>query len=144
MEIQGVVKAILPQETGIGKKSGTPWARQSYVIETGDSQYKRHCCFSVFGMDKIMQYNIHVGDTINVFIDIDANEWNGKWYNQINAYRVDKINSNVTTAQTKAEPNVAPSATMQQSQTQSTKNNSVSSTSVNDESSALGDDDFPF
>jgi hypothetical protein len=44
--------------------------------------------FNVFGEDKLKEFNIQVGDELTVSFDIDAREYNGRWYNDIRAWRV--------------------------------------------------------
>ena len=73
MELAGKVIAVLEPRGGVSK-SGNEWKVQEYVIETHD-QYPRRMCFDVFGADKIQQFNIQVGEELNVFFDIDAREW---------------------------------------------------------------------
>ena len=65
---------------------------QEYVIETHD-QYPRRMCFDVFGADKIQQFNIQVGEELNVSFDIDAREWQGRWFNSIRAWKVDRVSA---------------------------------------------------
>ena len=72
MELAGKVIAVLEPRGGVSK-SGNEWKVQEYVIETHD-QYPRRMCFDVFGADKIQQFNIQVGEELNVFFDIDARE----------------------------------------------------------------------
>jgi hypothetical protein len=60
---------------------------QEYVIEV-PGQYPRHCAFTVFGEDRIKQMNIQNGEDLTVQFDIDAREYNGKWYNDFRAYNV--------------------------------------------------------
>ena len=67
-----------------------PWKMQDYVIETHE-QYPRKMAFTVFGEDKINQFNIQMGEEINVFFDINGREYNGRWYNDIRAWRVDRV-----------------------------------------------------
>ena len=43
----------------------------------------------VFGEDKINQFNIQVGEELTVHFDIDAREWQGRWFNSIRAWKVD-------------------------------------------------------
>ena len=71
-------------------KTGNEWKVQEYVIETHD-QYPRRMCFDVFGADKIQQFNIQVGEELNVSFDIDAREWQGRWFNSIRAWKVDRV-----------------------------------------------------
>ena len=68
MELAGKVIAVLEPRGGVSK-SGNEWKVQEYVIETHD-QYPRRMCFDVFGADKIQQFNIQVGEELNVFFDI--------------------------------------------------------------------------
>ena len=90
MELAGRVIAVLEPRGGVSK-TGNPWKVQEYVIETHD-QYPRRMCFDVFGEDKINQFNIQVGEELNVFFDVDAREWQGRWFNSIRAWRVDRVN----------------------------------------------------
>lgn len=90
MELAGKVIAVLEPRGGVSK-SGNQWKVQEYVIETHD-QYPRRMCFDVFGEDKIQQFNIQVGEELNVSFDIDAREWQGRWFNSIRAWKVERVN----------------------------------------------------
>ena len=87
MELSGKVIAVLEARSGVSK-TGNPWKVQEYVIETHD-QYPRRMCFDVFGEDKINQFNIQPGEELNVSFDIDAREWQGRWFNSIRAWKVE-------------------------------------------------------
>lgn len=84
MELAGRVIAVLEPKGGTSR-NGNEWKVQEYVIETHD-QYPRRMCFDVFGDDKIKQFNIQVGEELNVSFDIDAREWQGRWFNSIRAW----------------------------------------------------------
>ena len=88
MEITGKIIAVLPERGGVSK-TGNEWKTQEYVIETHE-QYPRKVCFNVFGADKISQFNIQVGEEMTVSFDINAREYNGRWYNDIRAWRVER------------------------------------------------------
>ncbi|MGN0036197.1 MAG: DUF3127 domain-containing protein [Bacteroidaceae bacterium] len=89
MEFSGKIIAVLPERGGISSKSGNEWKTQEYVIENHD-QYPRKMCFNVFGADKIAQFNIQLGEELTVQFDIDAREWNGRWFNDLRAWRIDR------------------------------------------------------
>ena len=91
MELAGKVIAVLEPRGGVSK-SGNEWKVQEYVIETHD-QYPHRMCFDVFGADKIQQFNIQVGEELNVFFDIDAREWQGRWFNSIRAWKVERVST---------------------------------------------------
>ena len=88
MEITGKIIAVLPERGGTSK-TGNEWKMQEYVIETHE-QYPKKVCFNVFGADKIAQFNIQAGDELTVSFDINAREYNGRWYNDIRAWRVER------------------------------------------------------
>lgn len=89
MELAGRVIAVLEPKGGTSR-NGNEWKVQEYVIETHD-QYPRRMCFDVFGDDKIKQFNIQVGEELNVSFDIDAREWQGRWFNSIRAWKVERV-----------------------------------------------------
>ena len=89
MELEGKVIAVLESRGGISKASGNPWKVQEYVIETIE-QYPHRMAFSVFGEDKINEYSIKMGETIKVSFDINCREYNGRWYNDIRAWKVER------------------------------------------------------
>ena len=74
----------------VHRGTATNWKVQEYVIETHD-QYPRRMCFDVFGDDKIKQFNIQVGEELNVSFDIDAREWQRCWFNSIRAWKVERV-----------------------------------------------------
>lgn len=106
MELAGKVIAILEPKGGVSKNTGNPWKTQDYVIETHE-QFPRRMVFNVFGEDKINQFNIQLGEEINVFFDINAREYQGRWFNDIRAWRVDRNVGEVSAAES-VNPQVAP------------------------------------
>jgi len=85
MEIQGIVIQVMPEQTGAGK-NGT-WRKQDFVIET-DAQYPKKVCFTVWG-DKIDLDKMQVGKRLNVSFDVESREYNGRWYTDVKAWRLD-------------------------------------------------------
>ena len=92
MELSGKVIAVLEPRGGVSK-TGNAWKVQEYVIETHE-QYPRKMCFDVFGEDKINQFNIQAGEELTVHFDIDAREWQGRWFNSIRAWKVERLDQN--------------------------------------------------
>lgn len=95
MELAGKVIAILEARSGVSKATGNPWKMQDYVIETNE-QYPRRMVFNVFGEDKINQFNIQMGEEINVFFDVNAREYQGRWYNDLRAWKIERITEEAT------------------------------------------------
>lgn len=112
MEIEGKIIAVLPQQSGVSSRTGNPWASQDYVIETHE-QYPRKCCFRVFGSDKIQSMAIKAGEELRVSFDIDSHEYNGRWYNDIRAWKVERVDAAAAAA---AQAPAAPVASQAQPQ----------------------------
>ena len=87
MELTGKIIAVLPANSGVSSRTGNPWMSQEYVIEV-PGQYPRKCLFRIFGEDRIKQFNIQMGEDVTISFDIDAHEYNGRWFNEIRAYNV--------------------------------------------------------
>lgn len=85
MEIKGKIIKELPLQTGMGKKG--QWRKQEYVLQT-DGQYPKSICFSVWG-DKIDTLNLGVGDEATISVELESREYNGKWYTEVRAWKVE-------------------------------------------------------
>jgi len=86
MELKGKVIQLLPQQSGMGKKG--PWKKQEFIVET-QSQYPKKVCLSIWG-DKIDQFGVGVGDLVNVQVDLESREYNGRWYTEARAWKVER------------------------------------------------------
>ncbi|MDD7318533.1 MAG: DUF3127 domain-containing protein [Prevotella sp.] len=104
MEIEGRIINVLPKQEGTSARTGNHWASQEYVIETHD-QYPKKCCFRVFGEDRIAAMNIQAGEELRVSFDIDAREYQGRWFNSVNAWKIDRIDPAAAQA---AQPGMQP------------------------------------
>ncbi len=86
MELKGKVIQLLPVQTGMGKKG--QWKKQEFIVET-QSQYPKKVCLSVWG-DKIDQFNVAVGDLVNVAVELESREYNSRWYTEARAWKIEK------------------------------------------------------
>src|SRR5690606_40324971 len=89
MEVKGKVIQLLPMQSGMGKKG--PWKKQEFIIET-QSQYPKKICLSAWG-DKVDQFNLAVDDVVNVTVDLESREYNGRWYTEARAWKLEKSGS---------------------------------------------------
>ncbi|MCD8282769.1 MAG: DUF3127 domain-containing protein [Prevotella sp.] len=104
MDLQGKIIVALPERKGVSARG--EWVLQEFVVETHDT-YPRKMMFSVFGQDRLQRFNIKVGQEVNVSFDVDAREYNGRWFNSIRAYDVRLVDP-ASIAGTGAAPYVAP------------------------------------
>ena len=94
MKVTGFVRHALEAKKGVSQRTGNPWMARDYVLEI-PGQYQRHMVFTVFGEDRIKQFALRKDEEVTVHFDIDANEYQGKWYNKIQAYNVTRSGQQV-------------------------------------------------
>ncbi len=135
MEFQGKIIEVLPVRSGVSKSSGNDWKAQQYVIES-HGEYPRKMCFEVFGADRISQFNIQAGEELTVSFDIDAHQWQDKWFNSVRAWKVDRTPAAAAAA--------APSAAAPQPQQQTPFPPAPEADPFASTASADGNDDLPF
>ena len=88
MDLTGTIIQVMPAQSGVSQRSGNPWMSQEYVLEV-PAQYPKRMVFRIFGEDRIRQFNIQQGEqNVTVQFDIDAHEYNGRWFNEIRCYNV--------------------------------------------------------
>ena len=88
MDLQGKVIAALPERSGVSSRG--EGKAQDFVIETHES-YPHKMVFSVFGTERLQRFNIQIGQEVMVSFDIDAHEYNGRWFNSIRAFDVRQV-----------------------------------------------------
>ncbi len=89
MLVQGKIIRCLPSETG-QSKNGKQWNKSSYLLEYGEGRYKQQMCFSLFN-ERATENVLCVGDEVELDFEVTSNEYNGKWYHNINGYTVKVI-----------------------------------------------------
>ncbi|MDJ0653591.1 MAG: DUF3127 domain-containing protein [Xanthomonadales bacterium] len=84
MELTGKIIQVLPEQSGTSQRG--PWRKQEYIIEVpGD--YPKQVCFMAWG-DKIDEFGIQEGQELTVHFDLQSREYNGRWYTDVKAWRV--------------------------------------------------------
>lgn len=101
MEITGKIIQILEARSGTSARTGSAWMSQSFVIEAVEPgrQFPTRCVFDVFGEDRLRQFNIQAGEMLTVSFDLDAHEYQGRWYNSIRAWKVERPQIDPATGQ---------------------------------------------
>ena len=91
MEIQGKVKALLPEQTGTSSRTGNSWKSQEFVLDYfwwPNQVFASQMVLKMFGEDRIAQWNLQVNDEVKIRYHIEAHEYQGRWFNDIRAYNV--------------------------------------------------------
>lgn len=107
MEITAKLIQILPPVTGQGKNG--EWRKQNFIFET-EGQYPKKVCISTWG-DKINTSTLQVGNMVNVSFDLESREYNGNWYTDARAWRMEatgEANSSPQTFEASSKPGPTP------------------------------------
>lgn len=89
MEIRGILVQKLGESSGTSKKTGMPWENAEFLVEIpGD--YTRKINFKVRDgqYNLIKRFDELVGKVVVVSFEIDAHEYNGRWYNEVRAWGI--------------------------------------------------------
>ncbi len=72
--------------------------------------YPKQVCFMAWG-DKIDQFAIKQNETLTVHIDLESREYNGRWYTDVKAWRVERPGNQDDAQETAPPPDEAPPLT---------------------------------
>lgn len=89
MELTGKLIQVLPLQSGVGR-NGKEWKNQPFIIET-EGQYPKKIALLAWGQTVDVVQNLAIGTQIKCTIDIESREFNGKWYTDVKAFRVDRV-----------------------------------------------------
>src|SRR5690625_1329754 len=135
LEITGKVNKVLETQKGEGRNG--PWQKGGFILETGDQFPKSIYCI-VWG-DMISQVEaLQQGDEIKASIDIQSREYNGRWYTDVKAWRLEKLTAQPVTPNTSTEGDKPTENTPPPPQPPTEGSSSNQGENTNDE------DDFPF
>ena len=96
---RGTVIRVLPVQEGVSK-AGNAWRKGAFVIET-ESKYPRTICFNIWN-NRIDEYALTEGDFVEVRFDVESREYMERWYTDVTAYSVSKVDQ--TAAAPEADP----------------------------------------
>lgn len=91
MEIIGTIKVILPQQSGVSAKTGRTWTNQEIVITYNEeSQHPNDVLLNC--QNKVIEAlpQFPVGTKVKCTFDPNANEYNGKWFNKLNCWKIER------------------------------------------------------
>lgn len=89
MEITGILVKQTSLKEGVSKQNGNPWKIAEYLVEV-PGQYTRHINFRVSDgtVGRVARFDSLIGKMVTVSFDIDAREYEGRWFNEINAWGI--------------------------------------------------------
>ena len=85
MEFEGTVYKILPLTKGTSARG--EWQRQDVVFDMPDGNFSRKICVTFFNRpDDVAR--LREGAAYTVSVNIESREYNGRWYTDIRAWRL--------------------------------------------------------
>lgn len=84
MNIKGKLIQLLDLQTGIGKNG--QWKKQDIILEI-ETAYPKKVYVSIWG-DKIDEKQLIIGNELDISIDLESREYNGKWYTDVKAWKI--------------------------------------------------------
>ncbi len=88
LEVEGRLVRKLPVVSGNSARG--PWEKQEFLLEIQEGKFPSTVIFSVWGEDKVRELgSFSEGDTLRVSFNISSREYNGRWYTDLRAWRVE-------------------------------------------------------
>ncbi len=136
MELEGRIARKLNVQTGTSARGS--WSKQEFILEYQEGNFPSQVCMNVWGDDKVRDLDKYqVGDKVKVSFNLSSREYNGRWYTDVRAWRIEPAGTAAPAYEAQAPyapaPSAAPSAPFQ----------SAPLPSADDMSTPL-DDDLPF
>lgn len=103
MQEHGRVIVAMQPRTGISPRTNMQWMSQEYVILV-EGRWERKVMFSLWGQETIAKANLQLGEYITVHADVDAHEFEGRWFNEIRAYDIEKKGVSVLRSNLSSQP----------------------------------------
>lgn len=93
LAVKGRIDQVLKPESGTSK-AGKEWSKQEFVIETTEDQYPKKVCFTLFGDKVSLIQGLAVGQEVEVSFNMESREYNGRWFHNINAWKIESAANN--------------------------------------------------
>ena len=87
LELEGTIRQKMGVQSGTSARG--PWAKQEFVVDFPDGNFTSQACFTAWGQDKVQELDKYqVGDRVKVSFNLKSREFNGRWYNDLQIWRI--------------------------------------------------------
>ena len=88
LELEGRIVRKLGVQSGTSARGA--WSKQEFVFEYQEGNFPTQVCMNVWGEDKVKELaRYQVGDKVKVSFNLSSREYNGRWYSDIRAWRIE-------------------------------------------------------
>ena len=107
MQFTAKLLQLLPLQSGTGKNG--QWKKQDIIVET-ETTYPKKICVSIWG-DKIDASQLQPGNQLKIDFDVESREYNGRWYTDVKAWKIEVAVSSSPADSEKVTGNMGPENT---------------------------------
>jgi len=87
LELEGTIRQKMGVQSGTSARG--QWAKQEFVVDFPDGNFTSQACFTAWGQDKVQELDKYqVGDRVKVSFNLKSREFNGRWYNDLQIWRI--------------------------------------------------------
>ena len=87
LELEGTIRQKLGVQSGMSARGA--WAKQEFILEYPDGNFTSQVCLLAFGQDKVQELQKYqVGDRVKVSLNLKSREYNGRWYTDVQVWRI--------------------------------------------------------
>ena len=87
LELEGTIRQKMGVQEGTSARG--QWAKQEFILEFPDGNFTSQACFTAWGQDKVQELaKYQQGDRVKVSFNLKSREYNGRWYNDIQVWRI--------------------------------------------------------
>ena len=91
MEFKGRIYKVLETTSGTSRDN-KEWQKQEFIFEFFEHDTDRYSDKVVLSVmnDRIKEYDLHEGDEVMIGFGHSVREYNGRWFNDIRLYKLEK------------------------------------------------------
>lgn len=87
LELEGTIRQKMGVQQGTSARG--QWEKQEFILEFPDGNFTSQACFTAWGQDKVQELSKYQqGDRVKVSFNLKSREFNGRWYNDIQVWRI--------------------------------------------------------
>ncbi len=88
MELEGRIVRKLNVQSGTSARGA--WSKQEFIFEYQEGNFPSQVCMNVWGEDKVKDLEKYqVGDKVRISFNLSSREFNGRWYTDVRAWRIE-------------------------------------------------------
>ncbi len=111
LELEGTIRTKMAVQQGTSSRGA--WAKQEFILEFPDGNFTSQACFTAWGQDKVQELaKYQVGDRVKVSFNLKSREYNGRWYNDLQIWRVAPAGTSAPAAAEETQAPVPPAPTL--------------------------------